>query len=160
MEKEEKKALDVYETMCSVLERNGFDIAKEGKDDDGDYTVRFGAIGDDLPMEFVMFVDPDRSLIRLMSLMPFKFRPEKRVEGAIVTSAANTIMVDGNFDYDYETGQIIYKETSSYMDSLISEELLMYMIKLACNMVDEFNDKFLMVDNGSLSVEEFLERYS
>ena len=91
--------------------------------------------------------------------MPFRFSEGKRVEGAIVTSRANYVMVDGNFDYDYTTGSIVYKMTSSIRDSLISEDLLFYMVSCAFSMVDEFNDKFLMVDKGAISLEEFFKQY-
>ena len=155
----EKKAIEVYETLCSALDKHGLKYEKEGKDKDGDYTVRFTAVGEDLPMEFVVFVDVERQLVRLMSQMPFRFSEGKRIEGAIVTSRANYRMVDGNFDYDYTTGRTIYKMTSSIRDSLISEDLLFYMVSCAYSMVDEFNDKFFMIDKGGMSVEDFLKKY-
>lgn len=155
----EKKAIEVYETLCRALDAHELKYTKEGKDKDGDYTVRFTAVGDDLPMDFVVFVDVERQLVRLMSQMPFKFSEGKRLEGAIVTSRANYLMVDGNFDYDYNTGNVIYKMTSSIRDSLISEDLLFYMVSCAYSMVDEFNDKFLMVDKGAISLEEFFKQY-
>lgn len=155
----EKRAVEVYETLCAALDKLNFKYEKEGKDSDGDYTVRFSGVGDDLPMEFVMFCDVNRQLVRVMSQMPFKFSPEKRVEGALVTCRANYMMVDGNFDYDFETGKVIFKITTSYRDSLIDQELLLYMVRLAISMVDEFNDKFFAVDKGLMSVDDFMQKY-
>lgn len=157
--KMEKRAIEVYETLCSALDKLNFKYEKEGKDSDGDYTVRFSGVGDDLPMEFVMFCDVGRQLIRVMSQMPFAFSEDKRVEGALVTCRANYLMVDGNFDYDFTTGKVVFKITSSFRDSLIDGELLLYMVRLAISMVDEFNDQFFAVDKGMMSVDEFMQKY-
>lgn len=157
--KMEKRAIEVYETLCSALDQLNFKYEKEGKDSDGDYTVRFSGVGDDLPMEFVMFCDVGRQLVRVMSQMPFAFSEDKRVEGALVTCRANYMMVDGNFDYDFTTGKVVFKITSSFRDSLIDGELLLYMVRLAISMVDEFNDKFFAVDKGMMSVDEFMQKY-
>lgn len=157
--KMEKRAIEVYETLCSALDKLNFKYEKEGKDSDGDYTVRFSGVGDDLPMEFVMFCDVGRQLIRVMSQMPFAFSEDKRVEGALVTCRANYMMVDGNFDYDFTTGKVVFKITSSFRDSLIDGELLLYMVRLAISMVDEFNDQFFAVDKGMMSVDEFMQKY-
>lgn len=158
-EKLEQRAIEVYETLCGMLDKLDFHYEKVGKDADGDYLIRFDMTGDDLPMSFVMFMDVDRQLIRVMSQMPFAFPEDKRVEGAIVTCRANYKMVDGNFDYNFLNGRTVFKITTSYRDSLIDEELLLYMIKLAASMVDEFNDKFYAVGMGVKSVEQFLAKY-
>lgn len=158
-EKLEKRAERVFEDLCKALDNNKIKYQKEGLDQDGDWTVRFSFGGDDLPMDFVMFVDTKRQLVRVMSMMPFTFSEAKRVEGAIVVGRANYKMVDGCFDYNVETGKIIFKITASYIDSILGDDAFMYMIHLAVNMVDEFNDKFFMVDKGMMSVDQFIEKY-
>ena len=77
--KNEKRAIEVYETLCSALDKLNFKYEKEGKDADGDYTVRFSGVGEDLPMEFVMFCDVGRQLVRVMSQMPFAFSQDKQI---------------------------------------------------------------------------------
>ena len=89
MQDKEKRAAEVYEQLCGMLDKMDFHYSKEGKDKDGDYVILFSFTGDDLPMQFVMFMDVDRQLIRLMSKMPFAFSEEKRVDGAVVVSRAN-----------------------------------------------------------------------
>lgn len=154
----DKRALEVYDTLCAALDKLNFKYKKEGKDGD-DYVIRFGMVGDDLPMDFVMFVDGKRQLVRILSPLPFVFSEDKRLEGAIVTCRANYRMVNGCFDYDYKTGRTLFKITTSYRGSLIDSDLLIFMIGLANNMVDEFNDKFFAVDKGFMSVEDFLNKY-
>lgn len=158
-EKIEQRAIEVYESLCGMLDKMEFKYDKEGKDSDGDYVIRFSMAGDDLPMSFVMYMDVDRQLIRVLSLIPYAFPENKRVDGAIVTCRANYKMVDGNFDYNFGTGKITFRLTSSYRESIIDEELLLHMIQLSVAMVEEFNDKFMAVGMGMMSVEEFLNKY-
>ena len=66
-------------------------------------------------------------------------------------------MVDGSFDYDFITGSIIFRLTSSYRESLIGKELLAYMLMCACYTIDEYNDKFLMVAKNEMTIEEILD---
>lgn len=159
MQDKEQRAIEVYEQLCGMLDKMNFHYTKEGKDKDGDYLIHFAFSGDDLPMQFVMFMDVNRQLIRLMSKLPFAFSEGKRVDGAVVVSRANYKMVDGNFDYNFATGEIIFKITTSFLDSVIGEDLLLYMIRLGVSMVDEFNDKFYAIDRGEMTVEEFLAKY-
>lgn len=152
-EKEIKTAKVIYEQLCRVLD------AKQWKYDrhDEDLVIYFAVKGEDIPMEFTFGVDVDRQLVRLRSLLPFKFAADKRMEGAIVTSRANYLLVDGCFEYDITDGEISFKLTTSCRDSIVSNETIDYMIDCALFVVEEFNDKFMAVSKGYLSVEQFLK---
>ena len=121
-------------------------------------SVHFKMSGDDIPVEIVAAIDAERELIRAFSPLPFTFSEEKRIEGAIATCQANYRLVDGNFDYNMRDGRIIFRMTSSYTQCLISKELLTYMIACLCYTVDDYNDKFFMLNKGSISIEEFFKK--
>ena len=118
--------------------------------------VTFTSAGDDIPMEFVVFIDTDRQLVRMLSRLPFKFPEDNRVNGAVATSYINYKLADGSFDYDYSTGEVTFRLTATFIDSLISEDLLLYMVACACYTVDEYNDKLLMVAKGMLPIDQFI----
>ena len=149
-----KNAQKVYDTLCNMLDEKKLRYDKHPED----LVVTFGMTGDDLPMHFVLNVDANRELIRLMSLVPVQFEGDKRIEGAIATSQANYRLADGSFDFEYKTGRVMFRMTSSYMDSLISKELFEYMIAVACYTVDEYNDKFFMLAKGQMTIEEFFNK--
>ena len=154
-EQDLKLAKTMYDQICAVMDAKGWKYDKNEKD----YVVHSTVVGEDIPMAFVAHVDVERQLVRLISQLPFKFASDKRMEGAIVTSCANYAIVDGCFQYDITDGEIIFKLTSSYRDSLISNETIDYMVKCSLSVVDEFNDKFLMVSKGVMSIEDFLRKY-
>lgn len=145
-------AQQVYKTLCEAIERREWTYDK----DEEKLLVHFGVNGDDLPMRFILIVDADRQLIRLMSPMPFKMSEDKRMEGALATCAASFGMVDGSFDYDLSDGEIVFRMTASFRESVIGDGLFQYMISCSCAMVDKYNEQFLALDKGVLSINDFL----
>ncbi len=146
-------AQQVYQTLCNAIENRGWKFGKEEEK----LLVHFGVNGDDLPMQFVLFVDVERQLIRLVSRLPFKMSEAKRMEGAIATCAASYGMADGNFDYDLTDGSITFRMTASFKGSRIGEGLFEYMIACSCAMVDKYNERFLALDKGILSIADFMK---
>ncbi len=153
-EKKIEIAKKVYDTLCNAIDNRSWKYSK----DDEKLIVHFGVSGDDIAMNFIIVVDIERQLIRLLSPMPYKMSEEKRMEGAIATCVASYKMIDGSFDYDLSDGSIIFRMTASFRESLIGEELFQYMISCSCAMVDMFNEKFLAIDKGMLSISDFIAK--
>lgn len=149
-----KLAKQVYQTLCDAIERRNW---KFNKDED-ELVVKFGVSGDDLPMDFLIVVDAERQLIRLLSPMPYKMSEGKRLEGAVATCVASYGMVDGNFDYDLSDGEIVFRMTASFRESIIGDGLFQYMISCSCAMVDKYNDQFLAIDKGVMSIDDFIKK--
>lgn len=156
---EQKKmelAKQVYNTLCSALENREWSFGK----DEEKLLVHFGVRGDDLPMNYILVVEAERQCIRLLAPMPFKMSEGKRIDGALATCAASFKMADGGFDYDLSDGEIIFRMVASFRDSVIGEGLIQYMISCACAMVDKYNDLFLAIDKGLLSITDFIAKLS
>lgn len=147
-----KQAKAVYKTLCEALDARSWKYQAHPED----LVVTFTATGEDLPMDFVALVDADKQLVQMASRLPFKFDKERRVDGAVAVAYVNFALVDGTFDYNYDTGEITFRITATFMDSLISADLLLYMVACACITVDEFNDKLLMAAKGMLPVERLV----
>ncbi len=152
-EKEIKQAKAVYDTLCGMLQAE--DWHYEGDDDN--FKILCGARGEDIPMEVHIHVDPERQIVTLLSELPFSVPEEKRVEMAIAISAVNYALVDGNFDYNFMDGTVLFRMTSSYRESLIGKDVLKYMLYVSCKIVDDYNDKFLMMTKGEMSLEDILK---
>ncbi len=147
-----KQARTVYKTLCEMLEEREWHYEK----DDEALNINCGAQGDDLPMDILIEVDKERQLITLLSQMPYSIPENRRTEIAVAVCQANNGMVDGSFDYDCLSGDIIFRITSSYRESLIGKELLAYMLMCACYTIDEYNDKFLIVAKNSMTYDEIV----
>jgi len=153
-DKEMRKAREVFDSICKMFDDRDWTYQKE----EDDLSITFGVSGEDIPMNFIINCDAQRQLIRLISYLPFKMSDKKLIEGAVATSVANYIIADGNFDYDMHDGSIFFRMTSSFKESLIGKELLEYMVDCACFTIDEFNDQFAAINDGTMSFEEFVRK--
>lgn len=151
---EDKKTLakKVYQTVCSALEERNWTYKK----DEEKRAVFFGVTGEDLPMDIVMSVDEDRQLLRIFSPMPYNIPEDKRIDLAVAVCHAAFGMADGGFDYDIAKGSIHFRAAAAFHGSDIGTGLVQYLISLTCAMVDKYNDQFLMVSKGTLSLQDFL----
>lgn len=152
-EKKERLAKQVYATVCKALDNMDLSYQKDDKELD----VWFGARGDDLPLQFILSVDAERQLIRLLSPLPFKMSESKFMEGAIATCVASNKMADGSFNYNLADGTISFRMTESFRDSIVGEGIIRYMISCTATTVDEYNDKFLAIDKGLLNLMDFID---
>ena len=145
-------AKEVYATLCAALDKREWHYEK----DEENLVVHFLVGGDDIPMSFIIAVDAERQLVRVMSPLPFKFSEDKRMDGAIATCVASFGLADGSFDYDITTGMVVFRMTATYRESKLGDGLFQYMISCSSVMVDEFNDKFLAIDKGLMSIGDFI----
>ena len=152
-EQDMKKAVEVYDTLCSMLDNIGWKYEKVEEK----LMIKSGVKGEDLPIDFLVIVKPRNQVVQFISSMPFNMPEDKRVEGALAVCTANYGLVDGSFDYDLSDGQIVFRLTSSYRDSLLSEALFEYMIMVSASTIDNYNDRFFMLAKGMISLEQFIE---
>ena len=151
-ELELQKARLVYNNLINMLNTRNWKYERH----DDDLVIRSGIKGEDLPIEFIVYVKPKNQVVQFISTLPFNIPEDKRVEAAIAVCVANYGLVDGSFDYDVNDGEIRYRLTSSYRDSYLGADLFEYMIMCAASTVDDYNDRFFMLSKGLISIEDFM----
>ncbi len=152
-EKKLAAARAVYNDLCAMIKERNWSF----ETDEENLTIHMTVMGEDIPMYLVLAVDVPLQMIRLLSPLPFKMCEDKRVEGAIATCVANYDMADGSFDYYLEDGTIAFRMTASFRESKIESALFQYLIDCSCAMVDHYNDKFLAINKGLVSISDFVE---
>ncbi len=157
-EKKKQAAEQIFNRMVSHYESKGIKKYDTKEfEEDCMYRMSFSYTGEDLPMEFVILVDGKRSLIRLFSRQPITVKPEQVPMMAQAVCAVNEILVNGFFSLEAEKGIIRWQVTVPYMESLISEEVFDYLILISIHTVDDYNDKFLLLQKGMVSLEAFIK---
>lgn len=149
-----KSGENVYATICKMFDNLGYHYERH----DDDLVVSCTVKGEDIPMDILFVVRSERQLVQLLSPMPFTVPEDKRMEMAIAVTVASNNLVDGSFDFDLSNGRIVFRQTSSYMESILGEELFTYMLMVSARTIDEFNDKFLMLAKGMMTLEQFIEK--
>ncbi len=144
-------ATRVYNTLCSMLNNIKWSYER----DDEKLTVKTSAIGNDLKIPLHIYVSTERQVMYVKSPMPFSVSQDKRQLVGNAVHIANYSMLNGCFEYDISDGYVGFKIVVPFAQSIISEEVCHYMVMLTCSMVDKFNDKFLMLINGKMTLQEF-----
>ena len=147
-----QQAENVYKILCKMLDDKEVHYEKHEED----LLVKFGMSGDDLPMQFLMFVDKERSLLKLLSPMSFAVQENKRVDMALAINAINNRFSEGCFDYEIASGRICFRVASSYADCEIGARVPEYLLYMAGVLIDEYNDKFLMFSKGAITLEQLI----
>ena len=150
------KARSVYNSLISMLNTRDWKY----QPDDENMLIRSGIKGEDLPIEFVMIVNPRNEVVQFLSGLPFKMPEDMRVDGALAVAVANYGLVDGSFDYDLNDGEIRFRLTCSYRDSVLGADLFEYMIGAAASTVENYNDRFFMLAKKMITIEKFIEMES
>ncbi len=148
-----KKAKEVFDTLVNMLDSRGWKYEKHEEK----LMIKSGIKGDDLPIEFHIAIKPGQQIVQFMSPLPGYMPEDKRVDGAIAVAAVNWKLNDGSFDYDLSDGQIVFRLTSSYRESTLGADLFEYMIMVSAGTIDEYNEKFVGLSLGLLTLEQFLE---
>lgn len=150
---QKKQAETMYETLRETLTKRNFMFGKGGNE----FEVVCHAVGDDLPMTVHINVDSKRMIISLLSKMPFVVKKSRRNEMAVAVCLANCGMPDGGFDFDVSDGDIFFRMTCSYRQSLIGRELFEYMLIASFNTIDRYNDVFLRVATTDMTIDEIVK---
>ena len=142
----------VYDDLCASLDKREWHYPKH----DEDLVVTCGVAGEDIPMQFVLIVDAERQILRVLSRLPFTVPEDKRMELAIATCAASFGLADGSFDYNIANGTIDFRLTASFRESKIGDGLFEYLIGCSSFTVDRYNDKFFALCKGLISINDFI----
>lgn len=150
-----QKAKNVFSSLVNMLDTRGWNYEKN----ENDLVIRGGIKGEDLPIEFIMVVNAKQEVVEFLSRLPFEMSPEKRVDGAVAVCVANDGLCDGSFDYNIESGKITFRLTTGFCgNTVLSEDLFEYMIMVSAATVDRYNDKFLMLSKGAVTLKQFIEQ--
>lgn len=153
----EKKAAGkvVYDTLVSHLHSINLNFSNEELGED--YVIKFNMSGDDLPMRFFIYVKPEKQVVTLHSPQPVKFAEDKRDLGYKAICAINYRLSDGDFQIDPRDGEVLFNMTNCYAGCQVGGELFRYMLGMSVNIVDEFNDKLLMLAKGLMDIDVLLK---
>lgn len=118
--------------------------------------VAFQIESDDTPIVFSVVIDAERRLIRMIAGYSITFPQERRLDGAIATCSTNRNLVAGGFDYDYETGAVVFRISTSFAGSIISPDVFLYMVHRAYSACVLYDKKLERLAKGELPLASYL----
>lgn len=148
-----QKAQQVYATIRAALDQRGWNYGVN----DERLSVQVGVQGDDLPMEIRITADVRRQMLVLISPLPLVVKEDKRLDTAVAVAVANQTAVDGGFDFDLNNGRLYFRMNDTFIDCEPSVEVINHMVSCTCALVDHYNDRFMMLSSGLITLEKFIE---
>ncbi|MBQ5335120.1 MAG: YbjN domain-containing protein [Oscillospiraceae bacterium] len=145
-------ALKTFEILCKALDSHEW---KYDKNEEG-LVIDCGARGDDLPMPVKIRVREDRQLVCLVSHIPIEVPENKRIETAAAVSMVNYRLLNGCFEFDIQNGRLFFRMSTGFMGTVLSEEVFSYMLFVSLRIIDDYNDKFEALANGTIGLDAFL----
>ena len=154
MKTDNQNAIGIYIDIVSMLLEK--ELQFESYDDD--LVAKIFFTSDDFPTEFIISVDGERELVGFVAKLPFTAPKEKRVDIAFATGIANNTLLNGNFDFDYRSGEIYFRMAQSFKGGVtLTNESIEHLIYVAILTMDEFNDRFFMICDDAMTLQKFVE---
>ena len=116
--------------------------------------------GKDFPVPINFSCSKQKGILTLTSPLSYKVAKGAHSRVALAVNLINSVLVDGNFDFNLQNGKIAFRCSLSFIDSVISKRAISHMIKLVLTTVDEYNDKIFTISKGMYgldSLEEYLK---
>lgn len=148
------KAKKVYDAMVAALKKKDWKFVEtEGKE----LAVISEYHGEDLKINFTLKIDPDWHILQFYSKLPFIVGRERRFDVAIAVCAVNYSLVCGCFDYNIDSGQLIFRLSSSFSDCEVGDDFFWDTLAIGLMSTDKFNEKFLMLCKNVITLEDFIK---
>ena len=119
---------------AAFLEKDGWYPTRiEGK-----YLYKVGFSGDNGDMRCYAQVRVDQEQLVFYAIAPMKAPEEKKIAMAEFLTRANYGLIIGNFEMDFNDGEIRYKSSLDFEGTELSELLIINAIYTAVNTMDEY----------------------
>ena len=147
-----KQGERMYQSLCSMLDGMKWKYKKIPEK----LMIECSAVGDDLPIPLKIWVEPDRHTVRFYSHLVYVDK-SRLTQVSLALSAANYALVIGCFDFDLSDGEISFRLTMPYRDSILSETLLGDLLYTTCSTVDRYNDKLDDLIKDKITLNDFID---
>ena len=149
-----KPALDNYALICQCLDE--LEIKYEKEEDK--LSVHFPFMSEQKEVIYVGFyVRESQQLISLNIFPDYKVNQSKIIEMAIATSQFNYFLYDGSLDLNVGTGEMLFRMTSNFWDSLLSVEVIKQMLVVGINSASEKFSILKKLNNDEVKLDDIFK---
>lgn len=148
-----EQAKKIFDTICAMMDSHELKYST----DEERLAVFCTITGEDLPVELNYFVRKTPQVVTLFSPLPFSVPEDQRMAVATALTVVNDSLIFGAFDFNLNSGKIVFRASVPYMDTELAQEIFFYMLIVANRTTDEYNDKLMMLGKGMYSLADFLK---
>ena len=152
-EQKQQKGAEVFQSLCDYLTKDGWRYEMVD-----DLHLVTHATGEDLPMALHVLVHTGFENIIAYSYLPVNVPEDKRMDMAVAVNLINNKLAIGCFQFNVLEDKICFQMCNCYAGFQPPEEIFRYMLYGSCQVIDEFNDMFLMLAKGLITLEQFMSK--
>ncbi len=127
---------------------------KEWVYDKHENVFRYQFVGDDLNMEFFVYIDEKHSHIIFESYLQGSFDEQNYLEGIIACSYVNDGLDDGHFCIKKD-GRVVFTTTSLIGEMIDEDDVFEMIMSQAHYTCDKYNDRFFALMKNYIDLEKF-----
>jgi hypothetical protein len=147
-----EKTMAAFRAVQEHLRRNNFSFKAEEEK----LRIHFTVNGDPTPITVVFHFRDEQELMQIFCYL--RRIPEgKRMETTIAVAHLNSRFVNGLFDYDISDGEIRFRVSQKYNTDL-TDDLIRYLLSIAFNAANKYNDLLFMLGKDMITMEQFIEK--
>lgn len=150
------RARMAYDNLRAHIDGRGW----QHQDFDDQLSLRCSVNGQDLVMDILLHVNPDFELVTLLSRLPFNAPQELQMEFAIASNILNSNIIDGSFDFNIYSGEMMFRLSCSYIDRELTNGLIEYIINCSLDTIDAANDKLKSLADKTIDLEQFAHMFA
>ena len=133
MDKNTKKAAQrELACICAALDERGWEYDKDKEN----YALGFMSDGKDMRFSITVKLNPDLKIVSVFVTLPFLVPEDKEGQLAVALSLINGEIVHGSFELDKPAGRILFRISTSYLDSTLDKDVYFYLIAAAFGTAD------------------------
>lgn len=145
-----------YELLCQTLDEIEVPYTKEEEK----LVVRFKIQRDEksVPLTYYMRIFPDAENVLLLSPLQLEVPEDKRFEMSYAINGINTLLFHGVFDFDIKEGSILFRVSTSFIDSIVGAVVFVDLIRMTDVLVNKFHGDLLALAEGNITLDQFIEK--
>lgn len=153
MNKNEKKAAQrEFENICAALDERGWEYDKDKEN----LALGFMSDGKDMRFSITVKVNAELKVVSVFVTLPFPAPEDKEGQLAVALSLINAEVIHGNFELDKAGGRIMFRASTSYLDSTLDKDVYFYLIAAAFGAADSAAATIKSMCNSAVTAEQVL----
>lgn len=153
-QKKQKQIDFVFRIILKVLDKKQIEYSMDEKG----LSINCLIYSNSLQINSVFKINPERMIVSLISKIPYTITKDKVEDLAAAMCFVNNFTANGCFDLDINAGNMFFRMTNGFLESLIGEEAYEYMISCSSDMMNEYSEQFILLAKGLMSLDEFVDR--
>lgn len=144
-----------YELICKIANERGY----ESKEISGSLAIDIVVNTGNRVIRPFLSVDTKNECVRFSCYLNCLFPSQKHLDASVACSAVTMGVQYGAFDFNCNDNSVLFRAAVPYGSSQISRSAIEQMIDYSIATVDAYEQDFVDLKFGKITLEKFLEKF-